>query len=596
MAPRNLINLEAVSLDYGKGPVLDQVSLGLAEGARIGVVGRNGGGKSSLVRILSGTELPHSGRVSVSGGTHVGTLTQIDQADPNATVREVVMGDQADHEWASNARAREVLNGLFGGFSEEILTRKMGPLSGGEKRRVALAKLLITDLDVLLLDEPTNHLDVEAVAWLANHLKARRDLAIVVVTHDRWFLDEVSDRTWEVVDGKVEEYDGGYSAFVLAKAERLRQASVEEQKRNMLIKKELAWLRRGAPARTSKPKFRIDAANELIQNEPPPRNNVELLAFANSRLGKTVYELHDVTIRLGDRELFRNLDWNIGPGDRIGIAGVNGAGKTTLLKVLTAKLAPTSGKLVTGTTVKVAFLDQHLEELNPKWRVLEAIENIATHVEIGKGKSLSASQLGERLGFGSDSQWTPVGDLSGGERRRLQLTRLLMGGPNVLILDEPTNDFDVETLAALEDLLDSFAGTLLVVSHDRYFLERVCDTFVGVMGDGTLRDLPGGLTQYLELRGNQTDSPDAFKSSESTNEITGLQVSAAQKRDLQKEQQRIERTISKLDGQIKELLSEMEKYAADFDKVAKLNDQLQPLIEEKSDFEDRWMELAEILD
>jgi ATP-binding cassette subfamily F protein uup len=596
VAPRSLINLENVSLNYGKGAVLDEVSLGLAEGARIGVVGRNGGGKSSLIRILSGQETPNSGRVSVSGGTHLGTLAQIDQADPNKTVREIVMGDQADHEWASNARAREVLNGLFGGFSEEILSRRMGPLSGGERRRVALARLLIIDLDVLLLDEPTNHLDVEAVSWLATHLKSRRGLALIVVTHDRWFLDEVSEKTWEVIDGKVEEYEGGYSAFVLAKAERMRQSSVEEQKRNMLIKKELAWLRRGAPARTSKPKFRIDAANELIENEPPPRNNVELLAFANARLGKTVYELHNATIRIGERDLFKHLDWNIGPGDRIGIAGVNGAGKTTLLKTLTSQLKVSAGKLVTGTTVKAAFLDQHLEELNPKWRVLEAIENIATHVEIGKGKSLSASQLGERLGFGSDAQWTPVGDLSGGERRRLQLTRLLMGGPNVLILDEPTNDFDVETLAALEDLLDSFAGTLLVVSHDRYFLERVCDTFVGVMGDGGLQGLPGGLEQYLELRARQSADPTAFTPVGSSTGANNPQLTAAQKRELQKDQQRIERSISKLDTQIKLILSDMETYYSDFEKVAKLNDELQPMIQEKETLEERWMELSDSLE
>ena len=596
MAPRSLINLENVSLNYGKGAVLDEVSLGLAEGARIGVVGRNGGGKSSLIRILSGQETPNSGRVSVSGGTHLGTLAQIDQADPNKTVREIVMGDQADHEWASNARAREVLNGLFGGFSEEILSRRMGPLSGGERRRVALARLLIIDLDVLLLDEPTNHLDVEAVSWLATHLKSRRGLALIVVTHDRWFLDEVSEKTWEVIDGKVEEYEGGYSAFVLAKAERMRQSSVEEQKRNMLIKKELAWLRRGAPARTSKPKFRIDAANELIENEPPPRNNVELLAFANARLGKTVYELHNATIRIGELDLFKHLDWNIGPGDRIGIAGVNGAGKTTLLKTLTSQLKVSAGKLVTGTTVKAAFLDQHLEELNPKWRVLEAIENIATHVEIGKGKSLSASQLGERLGFGSDAQWTPVGDLSGGERRRLQLTRLLMGGPNVLILDEPTNDFDVETLAALEDLLDSFAGTLLVVSHDRYFLERVCDTFVGVMGDGGLQGLPGGLEQYLELRARQSADPTAFTPVGSSTGANNPQLTAAQKRELQKDQQRIERSISKLDTQIKLILSDMETYSSDFEKVAKLNDELQPMIQEKETLEERWMELSDSLE
>ena len=593
MAPRNLINLENVSLSYGKGAVLDHVSLGLAEGARIGIVGRNGGGKSSLIKIMGGQETPNDGRVAMTNGTHLGTLSQMDQADPKATVRDIVLGDQADHEWATNSKAREVLTGLFGGFGEAILARQMGPLSGGERRRVALAKLLISDLDVLLLDEPTNHLDVEAVTWLAEHLKNRRGLALAVVTHDRWFLDEVSDRTWEVIDGKIEEYDGGYSAYVLAKAERMRQGSVEEQKRNMLIRKELAWLRRGAPARTSKPKFRIDAANELIENEPPPRNNVELLAFANARLGKTVYELHNATIHVGDRDLFTHLDWNVGPGDRIAIAGVNGAGKTTLLRVLTGQLKVTGGKLVTGTTVKPAFLSQHLEELNPKWRVLEAIEHIASHVEIGKGKSLSASQLGERLGFGSDAQWTPVGDLSGGERRRLQLTRLLMGGPNVLILDEPTNDFDVETLAALEDLLDSFSGTLLVVSHDRYFLERVCDTFVGVMGDGTLRNLPGGLEEYLKLRRAQPDEPTAFSQSP---ESPKVEISATEQRDLQKDQQRIERSIAKLDVQVKEILNAMEEHSANFEKVAVLNDNLQPLIMEKEQLEERWMAMSAQLD
>ena len=593
MAPRNLINLENVSLSYGKGAVLDHVSLGLAEGARIGIVGRNGGGKSSLIKIMGGQETPNDGRVAMTNGTHLGTLSQMDQADPKATVRDIVLGDQADHEWATNSKAREVLTGLFGGFGEAILARQMGPLSGGERRRVALAKLLISDLDVLLLDEPTNHLDVEAVTWLAEHLKNRRGLALAVVTHDRWFLDEVSDRTWEVIDGKIEEYDGGYSAYVLAKAERMRQGSVEEQKRNMLIRKELAWLRRGAPARTSKPKFRIDAANELIENEPPPRNNVELLAFANARLGKTVYELHNATIHVGDRDLFTHLDWNVGPGDRIAIAGVNGAGKTTLLRVLTGQLKVTGGKLVTGTTVKPAFLSQHLEELNPKWRVLEAIEHIASHVEIGKGKSLSASQLGERLGFGSDAQWTPVGDLSGGERRRLQLTRLLMGGPNVLILDEPTNDFDVETLAALEDLLDSFSGTLLVVSHDRYFLERVCDTFVGVMGDGTLRNLPGGLEEYLKLRRAQPDEPTAFSQSP---ESPKVEISATEQRDLQKDQQRIERSIAKLDVQVKEILNAMEEHSANFEKVAVLNDDLQPLIMEKEQLEERWMAMSAQLD
>ena len=593
MAPRNLINLENVSLSYGKGAVLDNVSLGLAESSRIGIVGRNGGGKSSLIKVMAGLETPNSGRVSLTNDTAMGVLAQIDLADPKATVRDIVLGDQQDHEWATNALAREVLTGLFGGFGEALLAREMGPLSGGERRRVALAKLLISDLDVLLLDEPTNHLDVEAVTWLANHLKSRRGLALGVVTHDRWFLDEVCDRTWEVINGVVEEYEGGYSAFVLAKAERMRQSGVEDQKRNNLIRKELAWLRRGAPARTTKPKFRIDAANELISNEPPPRDNVELLAFANARLGKTVYELNDVDIKLGERTLIEHLTWNIGPGDRIGIAGVNGAGKTTILKLLTNAIKPSAGKLVIGTTVKPAFLSQHLEELNPNWRVLEAVEQVASHVEIGKGKSLSASQLCERLGFSTESQWTPVRDLSGGERRRLQLTRLLMGGPNVLILDEPTNDFDVETLAALEDLLDSFAGTLLVVSHDRYFLERACDTFVGVMGDGTVRDLPKGIDQYLALRAAQPTDPTAFTGAESIQTET---ISASDLRDLTKSRSKVERSIMKLDEKISNLHKQMETASTDFELINDLNTQLTPLVKEKDQLENEWLDLSSRID
>jgi len=593
VAPRNLINLENVSLSYGKGAVLDNVSLGLAEASRIGIVGRNGGGKSSLIKVMAGLETPNSGRVSLTNDTAMGVLAQIDLADPKATVRDIVLGDQQDHEWATNALAREVLTGLFGGFGEALLAREMGPLSGGERRRVALAKLLISDLDVLLLDEPTNHLDVEAVTWLASHLKSRRGLALGVVTHDRWFLDEVCDRTWEVINGVVEEYEGGYSAFVLAKAERMRQSSVEDQKRSNLIRKELAWLRRGAPARTTKPKFRIDAANELISNEPPPRDNVELLAFANARLGKTVYELNDVDIKVGERTLIEHLTWNIGPGDRIGIAGVNGAGKTTILKLLTNTIKPSAGKLVIGTTVKPAFLSQHLEELNPNWRVLEAVEQVASHVEIGKGKSLSASQLCERLGFTTESQWTPVRDLSGGERRRLQLTRLLMGGPNVLILDEPTNDFDVETLAALEDLLDSFAGTLLVVSHDRYFLERACDTFVGVMGDGTVRDLPKGIDQYLALRAAQPTDPTAFTGAESIQTET---ISASDLRDLTKSRSKVERSIMKLDEKISNLHKLMETSAADFELINDLNSQLSPLVKEKDQLENEWLDLSSKID
>ena len=506
----NLLNLESVSKAFDIRPLLDNVSLGVNEGERIGIVGRNGGGKSTLLKIMASTLEPDQGRVAKSNAVRIGILSQTDTAAMGATVREVVLGDIPVHQWASNSRIREVLAGLFGGHSDDLLDRDFHSLSGGERRRVNLAKLLVDDLELILLDEPTNHLDVEGVAWLASHLRSRNNLSVVVITHDRWFLDEISDQIWEVVDGKVLSYEGGYSAFVLSKAERSRQSSVEDGKRNMLIRKELAWLRRGAPARTAKPKFRIEAANTLIANEPPPRNEAELLNFAANRLGNTVYELHQASISAGELELLDSIYWNIGPGDRIGIVGVNGAGKTTLIRALTGEHKLGAGKLVTGVTVKPAFLSQHLEELDPKWRVLEAVEKVAMRVELGNGKELSASQLCERLGFNKDQQWTPVGDLSGGERRRLQLTRLLMDSPNVLLLDEPTNDFDVETLTALEDLLDSFGGTLLVISHDRYFLERVCDTFVGLTGDKSLRDLPRGIEEYLELRrGSQINKPKA---------------------------------------------------------------------------------------
>ena len=548
---RNLVNIEEVSKAFDIRPLLVKVSLGISEGERIGIVGRNGAGKSTLMRIITGEESPDAGRVTKSNATNIGYLAQIDKADPASTVGEVVLGDREKHEWAGDARIREIFTGLFGGFDDHLFERTFGNLSGGEKRRVGLAKLLIDDIQLVLLDEPTNHLDVEGVAWLAAHLKKRTDLAVLVVTHDRWFLDEITDRTWEVVQGAVEEYDGGYSAFVLAKAERSRQASATEARRNNLIRKELAWLRRGAPARTTKPKFRVDAANELISAEPAPRDGSELLKFALNRLGKTVLETKDMQVKAGDKELLSHLTWNIGPGDRIGIVGINGAGKSTLMRVLASELQPAAGKLTTGITVKIAFLTQHLDELDPTWRVLEAVEKVAQFVELGKGKTLSASQLCERLGFDRDGQWTPVGDLSGGERRRLQLTRLLMDAPNVLMLDEPTNDFDIETLTELEDLLDSFGGTLLVVSHDRYFLERVCDRFVGLLGDLQLRDLPRGVDEYLELRNRQN----APVQSSATKAKTS---NAAEERQLKKDLTRVERQIEKGKAEVIRLTNELE--------------------------------------
>jgi ATP-binding cassette subfamily F protein uup len=591
MAGRNLLNIEQVTKAFGERPLLDGVTLGVNAGERIAVVGRNGAGKSTLLHVMAGVEPVDSGRVTIGSDVNLGLVSQAEVVDPDQTVGHYIVPGLDVHEWASNARIREVLTGLLGGFNEALLLRTMGHMSGGERRRVQLARALIADLDVLLLDEPTNHLDVEVVAWLAEYLKAQNKLAVVVVTHDRWFLDALCERTWEVVNGQVDEYDGGYSAFVLAKAERFRQANASEARRQNLMRKELAWLRRGAPARTSKPKFRIDAANELISNEPPPRDAVELLSFAGSRLGNTVFELHDTTLTIGDeaagnrRDLLDHCEWNIGPGDRIGIIGSNGSGKTSLIRMILGEIEPTKGSVKTGVTVKPAYLSQHLEELNPKWRVLEAVEHVASRVELGKGRELTASQLCERLGFGADAQWTPVSDLSGGERRRLQLTRLLMGGPNVLVLDEPTNDFDVETLTALEDLLDGFAGTLLVISHDRYFLERVCDDFVALYGDTRISSLTGGIDEYLVVRL-------AHEAVTAQSGATKVTTSASEQRAAAKDIARLERAIVKIDTEERALHARMIESAQDHDALARMNKELHELSAKKAALEDEWLSLS----
>ena len=585
---RNLVNLEGISKAFDIRPLLTKVSIGVSEGDRIGIVGRNGAGKSTLMKIIAGTEKADAGRVTQGNSVRVGMLSQVDLADKNSTVGDLVIGDRAKHEWASDPKIREVFTGLFGGFDDHLFERVFITLSGGEKRRVGLAKLLIDELDLIMLDEPTNHLDVEGVDWLAQHLNARKDLAVLVVTHDRWFLDAVTERTWEVVGGALEEYDGGYSAYVLAKAERARQTSAMDARRNQLIRKELAWLRRGAPAQTVKPKFRVDAANELISSEPAPRDKSELLKFALNRLGRTVLEYQHAKITAGDKELISELTWNIGPGDRFGIVGINGAGKTTLMRTMAAELEVAAGKLVTGITVKVAFLTQHLDELDPTWRVLEAVENVANHIEIGKGRTLSASQLCERLGFDRDGQWTPVGDLSGGEKRRLQLTRLLMDSPNVLLLDEPTNDFDIETLTELEDLLDSFGGTLIVISHDRYFLERVCDRFVGLLGDGQLRDLPRGVDQYLEDRAR------ALRGGSSQGE---KKVSSAQtERLLKKDLARVERHIAKAREKLVALKSEQSEASFNADRLIEIANEITSIESELVQREEEWLEITLKLD
>jgi ATP-binding cassette subfamily F protein uup len=582
---RNIINIEGVSKAFDIRPLLVDVSLGISEGERIGIVGRNGGGKSTLLKILAGLEEPDAGRVTRANWAKLGSLSQVDSAGAGATVRDVVVGVKKVHEWASDAGVREIFAGLFGGYESSIMDRPFASLSGGEKRRVGIAKLLIQSLDIVLLDEPTNHLDVEGVAWLAKHLRKRRELAVVVITHDRWFLDEVSDSIWEVIDGKVESYEGGYSAYVLAKAERARQAGAEDARRNNLIRKELAWLRRGAPARTSKPKFRVDAANQLISTEPAPRNSAELLNFATNRLGNMVYEIHNAKLSIGETTLIEKLNWNIGPADRIAIVGVNGSGKTTLMRTLAGQYRFASGKLQTGITVKAAFLSQHLEELNPSWRVLEAVENVALRVDLAGGREISASQLCERLGFDYEGQQKLVRDLSGGEKRRLQLTRLLMDSPNVLLLDEPTNDFDVETLTALEDLLDTYAGVIIVISHDRYFLERVCDRFVGLLGNETLQDLALGIEQYLELRAEMISRSVV---SEDRKEISG----AAQLRLVKKELAKVEKQLERVVAQEQEFIKEQESASFDHQRLLEVGAKLTEIGKVRSELEDKWLELS----
>lgn len=585
--PRNLISAESITKSFDL-TLLDSVSLGVSEGERIGIVGRNGGGKSTLLKILAGLEEADSGRVTRANWARIGYLQQADSADARRTVRDLIVGSKKTHEWASDSGVREIFEGLFGGHSAEILDRPFGSLSGGERRRVGLAKLLIEPLDLILLDEPTNHLDVEGISWLAKHLRNRRDLGVLVVTHDRWFLDEISDQVWEVVDGEVEQYEGGYSAYVLAKAERLRQQAAEDARRNNLIRKELAWLRRGAPARTSKPKFRVDAANQLISAEPEPRDKVELLNFAANRLGNTVIEIHHAKLSIGDNVLIDSLDWNIAPGDRIGIIGFNGSGKTTLMRALAGEYRFASGKVQVGITVKRALVSQHLEELDPSWRVLQAVERVALRVELGGGREMTASQLCERLGFDYGGQQRMIRDLSGGEKRRLQMTRTLMTSPNVLLLDEPTNDFDVETLAALEDLLDSFAGVLLVISHDRYFLERTCDRFFGLLGDQQLRELPRGIDEYLERRDLQRINQVAVSQSKSLS-------SAAQERLLKKDLARIERQLEKVGEEEQSLKSQESAAAFDHLRLIELSEKLAEVVSRRETLEMEWLEISEQL-
>lgn len=595
----NLINLERVSKSYGVRPLLAEVSLGVAVGERIGIVGRNGDGKTTLLEVMTGLEEPDSGRVSMTRGVEIGYLHQGDELVDTHSVREAVLGGRSDHEWAADSTMRGIVEELLAGIS---LDRAVLGLSGGERRRCALAALLLGRHELIVLDEPTNHLDVEAVAWLAEHLVARTS-ALIVVTHDRWFLDEVCQTTWEVHDGAVDSYEGGYASFVLAKAERQRQAGASEQRRQQLVKKELAWLRRGAPARTAKPKFRIEAANQLIEDVPPPRDRMELQRFAAQRLGKDVIDVEDVDLYRGERQLLDHATWRLGPGDRVGIVGVNGAGKTSVLSLLAGDLAPRVGKVKHGRTVAIQHLTQALDDIDPAGRVLPTVESIRRVTRTADGQELTATSLLERFGFTGDRLTARLGDLSGGERRRFQLLKLLLTEPNVLLLDEPTNDLDIETLNVLEDFLDGWPGTLVVVSHDRYFLERVTDSVWALLGDGKISMLPRGVDEYLERRVSvraadaatsaAASAPAPRAADDPSGGSTRPRSGSAEERTARKALARIDKRLARIAEQEAALHAEMEANLSDYDLLARVGAQLGELAAEKDELELEWLEVSE---
>ncbi|MBF4568607.1 ABC-F family ATP-binding cassette domain-containing protein [Plantibacter sp. VKM Ac-2880] len=597
----HLLGAEALHLEYPTKVVFDGITIGVNEGDRIGIVGRNGDGKSTLLGLLAGRKEPDSGRVTVRNGVTVGVLDQSDTLDHDKTVGQTIVGGFDEHEWAGDPKVRDVISGLASDIAWDAL---VADLSGGQRRRVALAALLVGDHDILFLDEPTNHLDVEGITWLAEHLNrrwSRNSGGLLVVTHDRWFLDAICTATWEVHDRIVEPFEGGYAAYVLQRVERDRSAAVSEAKRQNLMKKELAWLRRGAPARTAKPKFRIEAANALIADEPPVRNAVELAGMATARLGKDVVDILDVTVSYGDRTIIKDVEWRIAPGERTGILGVNGAGKSTLLGLVTGEVEATEGRVKRGKTVQVATLTQQLDELAEyeQDRVSDVIGRKRTSYVAG-GKEMTPGQLLERLGFTSAQLSTPVKDLSGGQRRRLQLLLILLDEPNVLVLDEPTNDLDTDMLAAMEDLLDSWPGTLLVVSHDRYFLERVTDQQYAIM-DGHFRHLPGGIDQYLKLNagtaGSRSQEHDRPTASGGGPTKKTPKLSGAELRNAQQEIKAIDRKLHKLNGQIEQAHEKVAVHDQnDFAGITALGAKVQAMYGEIADLEVRWLELSELVE
>ncbi|MDX6688874.1 MAG: transport system ATP-binding/permease protein [Solirubrobacteraceae bacterium] len=594
-AARNLINLKAAGKGYGSRSVLRDLTLGVVAGERIGIVGRNGDGKSTLLRLLAGLEEPDAGTITRARDVDLALLAQDDELGEYRTIRDALVGDRADHEWAADSTFRSVLGGLLGGVElrrfPEGMDTAIDSLSGGERRRIAIARLLLDGPELLLLDEPTNHLDVEAVDWLARHLAARRG-SLLVVTHDRWFLDAVCSATWEVSDETIHQYDGGYAAFVLARAERDRQAAARDDRRRQLLRKELAWLRRGPPARTSKPKFRVAAANALIADEPEVRDRAELLRFATARLGDKVLDAVDVSLGFGEEPLLREVTWRLGPGDRVGLVGVNGSGKTTLLRLLAGELGPGAGHVDRGATVRLAHLSQDTAQIPGHLRVLESLEAVRGQATLSDGQEITASLLCDRFGFRGDRARMLVRELSGGQRRRLQLMRLLMDEPNVLLLDEPTNDLDIETLTGLEDLLDRWPGTLVVVSHDRYFVERVCDDVHALTGDGRIRHLPGGIDQYLRsLAPEAPRSPPPAAASPQRPPGSGGAARAAGK-----ELQRLERALDRLGDRERELHDAMAASATDHARLHDLQAELETQAAERERLEAEWLEVAETVE